>query len=118
MQTFFLAPQEKGYFVLNDIFHFIDEEIIYQQHPPPISSENVYQQHPAPVSSEDAHDTQPNSSSPVPEPPGNMLLTSQGIVDFPLEVNWLCLKALCNLNNYVWNLLWTSLLAYVFSMLD
>ncbi|KAG8641837.1 nuclear transport factor 2 isoform X2 [Manihot esculenta] len=69
MQTFFLAPQEKGYFVLNDIFHFIDEEIIYQQHPPPISSENVYQQHPAPVSSEDAHDTQPNSSSPVPEPP-------------------------------------------------
>lgn len=25
-QTFFLAPQEKGYFVLNDIFHFIDEE--------------------------------------------------------------------------------------------
>lgn len=25
-QTFFLAPQEKGYFVLNDIFHFIDDE--------------------------------------------------------------------------------------------
>ena len=24
-QIFFLAPQEKGYFVLNDIFHFIDE---------------------------------------------------------------------------------------------
>ena len=23
VQTFFLAPQEKGYFVLNDIFHFI-----------------------------------------------------------------------------------------------
>lgn len=28
-QTFFLAPQEKGYFVLNDIFHFIDEEQIH-----------------------------------------------------------------------------------------
>ncbi|KAG8499663.1 hypothetical protein CXB51_006111 [Gossypium anomalum] len=32
MQTFFLAPQEKGYFVLNDIFHYIDEEQIHQ-HP-------------------------------------------------------------------------------------
>ncbi|KAK6929706.1 RNA recognition motif domain [Dillenia turbinata] len=31
-QTFFLAPQEKGFFVLNDIFHFIDDEPIYQ-HP-------------------------------------------------------------------------------------
>ncbi|XAR62698.1 hypothetical protein NMG60_11017549 [Bertholletia excelsa] len=29
VQTFFLAPQEKGYFVLNDIFHYIDEEIIH-----------------------------------------------------------------------------------------
>ncbi|GMH18775.1 hypothetical protein Nepgr_020616 [Nepenthes gracilis] len=28
-QTIFLAPQEKGYFVLNDIFHFIDEEQIH-----------------------------------------------------------------------------------------
>ncbi|CAA7410530.1 unnamed protein product [Spirodela intermedia] len=26
VQTFFLAPQEKGYFVLNDIFHLQDEE--------------------------------------------------------------------------------------------
>jgi hypothetical protein len=32
VQTFFLAPQEKGYFVLNDIFHFIDEDQIHQ-HP-------------------------------------------------------------------------------------
>lgn len=32
VQTFFLAPQEKGYFVLNDIFHFIDEESIHH-HP-------------------------------------------------------------------------------------
>ncbi|XP_052189345.1 nuclear transport factor 2-like [Diospyros lotus] len=31
-QIFFLAPQEKGYFVLNDIFHFIDEDPI--QHLP------------------------------------------------------------------------------------
>lgn len=23
---FFLAPQEKGYFVLNDYFHFVDQE--------------------------------------------------------------------------------------------
>ena len=32
MQTFFLAPQEKGYFVLNDIFHFIEEDPIHQHH--------------------------------------------------------------------------------------
>lgn len=32
VETFFLAPQEKGYFVLNDIFHYVDEEIVLQ-HP-------------------------------------------------------------------------------------
>lgn len=26
MQTFFLAPQEKGFFVLNDIFHYVEED--------------------------------------------------------------------------------------------
>lgn len=31
-QTFFLAPQEKGYFVLNDIFHLVDDEQLLQ-HP-------------------------------------------------------------------------------------
>ncbi|ONK79567.1 uncharacterized protein A4U43_C01F7690 [Asparagus officinalis] len=30
VQTFFLAPQEKGYFVLNDIFHLLDEETTVQ----------------------------------------------------------------------------------------
>ncbi|XP_076887236.1 nuclear transport factor 2-like isoform X1 [Bidens hawaiensis] len=29
VQTFFLAPQEKGFFVLNDIFHFIDDQPIH-----------------------------------------------------------------------------------------
>ncbi|XP_073147426.1 nuclear transport factor 2-like isoform X2 [Henckelia pumila] len=32
VETFFLAPQEKGYFVFNDIFHYVDEEQIIQ-HP-------------------------------------------------------------------------------------
>ncbi|KAL8029175.1 hypothetical protein ABFX02_14G210900 [Erythranthe guttata] len=27
VQTFFLAPQDKGYFVLNDVFHFADDEV-------------------------------------------------------------------------------------------
>lgn len=31
-QTFFLAPQEKGYFVLNDIFQFLDDERILHHH--------------------------------------------------------------------------------------
>ncbi|XP_050205271.1 nuclear transport factor 2 [Mercurialis annua] len=69
VQSFFLAPQEKGYFVLNDIFQFIDEESIYQQHQLPVSSENVYQQHSAGISSEDIHDTQLNASSNLLEPP-------------------------------------------------
>ncbi|XP_073048840.1 nuclear transport factor 2-like isoform X1 [Primulina eburnea] len=30
VETFFLAPQEKGYFVFNDIFHYVDEEQILQ----------------------------------------------------------------------------------------
>lgn len=32
VQTFFLAPQESGFFVLSDIFHFIEEDQIHQ-HP-------------------------------------------------------------------------------------
>ncbi|CAL0316866.1 unnamed protein product [Lupinus luteus] len=53
-QTFFLAPQEKGYFVLNDIFHFIDDEVTY----PNLGS----------VAS-DKFDTQPHLSNSVAEPP-------------------------------------------------
>ncbi|KAK2973718.1 hypothetical protein RJ640_029147 [Escallonia rubra] len=34
VETFLLAPQEKGYFVLNDIFHFVSEEVV-QQHQTP-----------------------------------------------------------------------------------
>ncbi|XP_072966528.1 nuclear transport factor 2 isoform X1 [Typha angustifolia] len=30
VQTFFLAPQEKGYFVLSDFFHFLEEEQMHQ----------------------------------------------------------------------------------------
>ena len=41
VQTFFLAPQEKDYFVLNDIFQFLDEEPIYQ-HPQPVLLENKF----------------------------------------------------------------------------
>lgn len=33
VQTFFLAPQEKGYFVLNDIFHFIEDQPIHHHLP-------------------------------------------------------------------------------------
>ncbi|KAJ1409482.1 RNA-binding domain superfamily [Sesbania bispinosa] len=32
MQTFFLAPQEKGFFVLSDILHFVEEEPVHH-HP-------------------------------------------------------------------------------------
>ncbi|KAL6900624.1 hypothetical protein ACP4OV_005300 [Aristida adscensionis] len=38
IQMFFLAPQEKGYFVLNDYFHFVDQE--HMQSAPVIAQEN------------------------------------------------------------------------------
>ncbi|XP_062079676.1 nuclear transport factor 2 [Humulus lupulus] len=55
IQTFFLAPQEKGYFVLNDVFQYINDEVIYQ--------------HPTPELSESKFDSQVNIPSPHPEPP-------------------------------------------------
>lgn len=56
VQTFFLAPQDKGYFVLNDMLQFIEDEVVFQ--------------HPEPIQSEGRFDMQPSSSSPLPEPPG------------------------------------------------
>ncbi|PPD89632.1 hypothetical protein GOBAR_DD13419 [Gossypium barbadense] len=54
VQTFFLAPQEKGYFVLSDILQFIDD--------------GETSQLPASTLQENKHDAQPNLSSPVAEP--------------------------------------------------
>lgn len=56
VQSFFLAPQDKGFFVLNDIFQFIDEEVIYQDHSPLLSENNF--------------DSQLNASGSFPEPSG------------------------------------------------
>ncbi|RDY10840.1 nxt3 [Mucuna pruriens] len=56
VQTFFLAPQEKGYFVLNDMFHFIDDGVTYP---------NL-----VPVASE-AIDTQTHVSASLAEPPAS-----------------------------------------------
>ncbi|KAL2540698.1 Nuclear transport factor 2 (NTF2) family protein with RNA binding (RRM-RBD-RNP motif) domain [Abeliophyllum distichum] len=55
VQTFFLAPQEKGYFVLNDVFHYVDE--------------NVPLQPPAAAVQEQKNDYQPIISAHLPEPP-------------------------------------------------
>ena len=75
VQTFLLAPQEKGYFVLNDIFHYTDDGAVYQ--------------HPTPLLSESNFDSQLNaSSSPHPEPPGNLINTmSIQIRDMPMAIN-------------------------------
>ncbi|XP_042424459.1 nuclear transport factor 2-like isoform X1 [Zingiber officinale] len=53
VQTFFLAPQEKGYYILNDMFHFLEEEHIFE--------------HPATLVSQTDFGTKLNMSSPVPE---------------------------------------------------
>lgn len=54
VQTFFLAPQEKGYFVLNDIFRFFDEEQIHQ--------------HPGNNLTHDNFVSELNATNSVPEP--------------------------------------------------
>ncbi|KAG4179468.1 hypothetical protein ERO13_A10G107400v2 [Gossypium hirsutum] len=60
VQTFFLAPQEKGFFVLNDIFHFAEEQQI--------------QHHPAVLLSQHNLDHKLNASATIPEPvPGYLL---------------------------------------------
>lgn len=54
VQTFFLAPQEKGYFVLNDIFHFIDEEPVHH--------------HPTVLLAQTNLDSKLNGHTPIPDP--------------------------------------------------
>lgn len=53
VQTFFLAPQEKGYFVLNDIFHFVDEDPVHH--------------YPAVLLSQSNLDSKLNAPTAVPE---------------------------------------------------
>lgn len=45
IQMFFLAPQEKGYFVLNDYFHFVDQEHVQ---PAPVIAQEDYESNLAP----------------------------------------------------------------------
>ncbi|XP_039032549.1 nuclear transport factor 2-like [Hibiscus syriacus] len=80
VQTFFLAPQDKGYFVLNDIFQFIDDGMVYQ--------------HPSSTLQEDKLDSKLNVSSPVAEPPVSdfvleeevsKYVNSVHIEDFPVD---------------------------------
>ncbi|KAF7837416.1 putative G3BP-like protein [Senna tora] len=50
MQTFFLAPQEKGFFVLNDIFHFVEEEPIHHHQAVLLAQSNLDSKLNAPMS--------------------------------------------------------------------
>lgn len=93
MQTLLLAPQEEGYFILNDIFHFLSTEVIHQhpeslvlesrvdylhQTPVLVDARTEYQhprpllqvmradcQHPQPVQLEDGVGPQPTASGPL-----------------------------------------------------
>ncbi|XP_024027127.1 putative G3BP-like protein, partial [Morus notabilis] len=60
VQTFFLAPQEKGYFLLNDIFQFIDDDPIHHQQAVMLTQNN--------------RDSKRNALTTVPEPVANYLL--------------------------------------------
>ncbi|KAL9277832.1 hypothetical protein ACSQ67_024941 [Phaseolus vulgaris] len=60
MQLFFLAPQEKGFFVLNDIFHFVDEEPVHNLQPVFLAQSNF--------------DSKLNAPSTITKPVSNYLL--------------------------------------------
>ncbi|XP_047168735.1 nuclear transport factor 2-like isoform X1 [Vigna umbellata] len=60
MQLFFLAPQEKGFFVLNDIFHFVDEEPVHNLQPVFLAQSNF--------------DSKLNATSTINKPVSNYLL--------------------------------------------
>ncbi|CAL0328404.1 unnamed protein product [Lupinus luteus] len=60
MQTFFLAPQEKGFFVLNDIFHFVEEDPVYH--------------HQAVLLAQSSHDLKLNAPSTINRPVSNYRL--------------------------------------------
>ncbi|XP_021897021.1 LOW QUALITY PROTEIN: putative G3BP-like protein [Carica papaya] len=60
MQTFFLAPHEKRLFLLNDIFHFNDDEPVHH--------------HPAVLLAQGNLDPKRNASAAIPEPVSNYLL--------------------------------------------
>ncbi|KAF5741822.1 putative G3BP-like protein [Tripterygium wilfordii] len=81
VQTFFLAPQEKGYFVLNDIFQFMDEQTIYQQYPDPISSENMLEKH---LNASSPH-LDPPVSDYVLEEEAREFVSSMRIEDDPID---------------------------------
>ncbi|KAF5465850.1 hypothetical protein F2P56_015817 [Juglans regia] len=60
VQMFFLAPQEKGYFVLNDIFHFVDDDPIHH--------------HPAVLLAQSKYESKLNAPATVSDPVSNYLL--------------------------------------------
>ena len=49
VETFFLAPQEKGYFVLNDVFHFIEEDPIHHHPAVLLAQSNLDSKFSAPI---------------------------------------------------------------------
>ncbi|GMP77609.1 hypothetical protein CsSME_00033828 [Camellia sinensis var. sinensis] len=72
VQTFFLAPQEKGYFILNDIFHFVDEEPIHH--------------HPVVYLAQSNLDSKLNASATIREP--DVWLRNYGFCSIQLHAGW------------------------------
>ncbi|KAI4341782.1 hypothetical protein MLD38_026466 [Melastoma candidum] len=73
VQTFFLAPQAKGFFVMNDIFQFFDE-VSMPQHPSPIAPDNKIE-------------TQLNASSPVLEAQAPHYVLEEETREYANQVN-------------------------------
>ncbi|XP_052179513.1 nuclear transport factor 2-like isoform X2 [Diospyros lotus] len=73
-QTFFLAPQEKGYFVLNDVFRYVDGNESLDINPPAVNDIND-DALVAPMPSE----PEPINAPDHPEPEPSMSFESEGL---------------------------------------
>ncbi|XP_031374268.1 nuclear transport factor 2-like isoform X2 [Punica granatum] len=62
-QSFFLAPQDKGYFVLNDMFRYVEEPQLLDANPVPVSDVEA----PLPVEEDQEVDITEQSPAPVEE---------------------------------------------------
>ncbi|XP_051120603.1 nuclear transport factor 2 isoform X2 [Andrographis paniculata] len=81
-QTFFLAPQDKGYYVMNDVFHYGDEEVVQQTSAPIATMEQNIDYQPAIPGH---HTNPPVSDYPLEEAAGDYISSLHIEGDGPVQ---------------------------------
>ncbi|KAI4335897.1 hypothetical protein L6164_014494 [Bauhinia variegata] len=83
-QTFFLAPQDKGYYVLNDVFRFVEESDTSQLNPVPVNVINENAEAAPMPETEVVHAPEHHVADPATSAEGEHLNNSAEVVD-PLD---------------------------------